>query len=451
MASVTNAAFPESGSDITISKGIVSDEAGRRRNATRICFAGGTCGLLAYGFYYLHLVPFTAPLITCMALTSAYFAFPLLLKTKLPLRIFALICFLWMEVILFATAYNFGGFASPVWPWFGAVPVLTYYYLRGRDRIIVFSALGFGIIGIALPEVMGHQFTSTIPEDQFPMVFMGSTIFAIVFIGAITHVFTKISRQSYIELKAANMAKTRFLANMSHELRTPLNAIVGFTDLIRTEVLGPVGHGKYAEYNTDINSSATHLLHVIEDILNYSLLEADKVKIVTSHIDVKDLVHGVVKQVSFRSDMQRLAVLEECPDNLPLLSGDERLITQVLINLMVNAVKFTGRGGKVTVTADVESNGGIRLSVRDTGVGILPEDIAHVTDAFFKANQDSLVTADGTGLGLSISKEFMTLHGGELTIESQVGSGTEVTCVFPASRSFSRDESPDASHNSDVV
>lgn len=392
-----------------------------------------------------------------MALTSAYFVFPILLKTKLPLRTFALICFLWMEVILFATAYNFGGFASPVWPWFGAVPVLTYYYLRGRDRVIVFAALVLGIIVIALLEVFDHQFISTIPEDQFPMVYMGSTIFAIVFIAAITGVFTNVSKRSHIALKAAknealekqreaelaNAAKTQFLANMSHELRTPLNAIIGFTDLIRTETMGPIGNAKYTEYNADINSSATHLLHVIEDVLNYSRLEARKVKISASLIDVRELVQEVIKQVKFRPEMQSLIISEKYDDDLPLLSGDERLIKQVLINLMVNALKFTAPGGRITVAADVDFKGGIRLSVRDTGVGIPTTDIGQVTEPFFKSNRDSLVTDEGTGLGLAIVREFMALHGGQVNIESKVGAGTEVRCAFPEWRSFKPDETVD--------
>ncbi|MBT6961047.1 MAG: hypothetical protein HOA00_07865, partial [Rhodospirillaceae bacterium] len=339
MTEVADGVSPEAASEIAKSSMTgADDESGRRRNAVRICFTGGTCGLLAYAFYLVHHVPFTAPLIACMALTSVYFALPLLLKTKLSLRAFALICFLWMEVVLFATAFNFGGFASPVWPWFGAVPVLTYYYLRGRDRVIVFAALVIGILVIALFDILGHQFTSTIPGDQFPMVYMGSTIFAIIFIGAVTRVFTTLSRESHRELKAAkddalekqkdaelaNAAKTQFLANMSHELRTPLNAIIGFTDLIRTEMLGPIGNAKYTEYNTDINSSATHLLHVIEDILNYSRLETKKVKIFASVINLKDLVGEVIKQVKFRPEMQWLGISEQYEDNLPFLSGDER-------------------------------------------------------------------------------------------------------------------------------
>lgn len=441
----------------------LDDDVLRRRNAARICYVGGTCGLLSFGFYYLHLVPFTAPLITVIALTSVYFVLPVLLKTKLPLTIFSLICFLWMEVVLFATAFNFGGFTSPIWPWFGAVPVLTYYFLRGRDRFIVFAALGVGLIGIAYLDFRGHVFTSTIPEDQYPMVYMGSVTFAIIFIGAITRVFTTLIMRSHRNLKKAkndaiekqrdaelaNAAKTQFLANISHELRTPLNAIIGFSDLIQGEVLGPIGNAKYAEYNKDINGSATHLLSIIDDVLDYSRLEAGKVKLFSSLLDVEEVVQEVLKQVKFGPTVTGLIISEEYAENLPALSADERLVKQVLINLIVNAVKFTGQAGRITIAAHIDSNDCFRVIVKDTGVGIAKEDLEHVTEPFFKAKLNSLITAEGTGLGLAIAQEFMNLHGGRLTIQSKVNSGTEVTCTFPPWRTFKPDAQSDSEFDVD--
>ena len=429
------------------------DDAVRRTNFTIICFSGGTCGLLAFGFYYAHGVPFTAPLITLMCLTAMYFPFPLLLKTKLALTTLAVICFLCMELILFTTAVNFGGFSSPVWPWFGAEPILSYYYLRGSDRIIVLGALVFGLLAMVGLVVGGYPIASPIPEDQLPMVYFGSALFAIIFIGSITHVFTTLSRQSYLNVKAAKMlaqekqfeaeaantAKTQFLANMSHEFRTPLNAIIGFSDLVQQEKLGPIGNAKYLEYIADINSSSRHLLELIDDTLSYSQLDVDKYRIKATLIDVRAIVHDVIKQVRFRPEVEFLSLEAEFEENLPLLSADPRAIKQVLINLLVNAMKFTGEGGKVTISATVDSAGAMSLIVRDTGEGIPEQDLKKVTEPFFQSRQGRSTRADGTGLGLSIAREFMTLHCGELRIDSVLGAGTVVTCTFPQWRSFEGD------------
>ncbi len=425
-------------------------QAVRRRIVVIICLAGGTCGLLAFGVYYLLGVPLTAPLITTICLTSAYFVFPLLLKTNLPTIKIALICFLWMELILFVTAFSFGGLMSPVFPWFGAVPILTVYFLRKMERVAVLGTLALGLIALAAFDATGYVFASPIPPDALPKVYFGSTIFCVLFICIITHVFTTLSRRSYERLKMAkseavekryqaewaNAAKTQFLASMSHELRTPLNAIIGFSDLIQHQALGPIGNVKYAEYNTDIYDSASHLLAVIDDLLQYSQLELGKIKISESSIVVSDIILGAMKMVQFRPETSLVSFEHHQDENMPLLFADARLTKQILINLLTNALKFLGDRGTITVSANVDCEGRICISVGDTGLGISPLEIDKVTEPFYKSKNTGTKNTEGVGLGLSIVREFMTLHSGDLTIKSKDKSGTRVTCTFPLWRTL---------------
>lgn len=235
-------------------------------------------------------------------------------------------------------------------------------------------------------------------------------------------------------LDAANRAKSEFLAHMSHELRTPLNSVIGFSEMVRTETLGPIDNPTYIEYAGYIQQSASHLLAVINDILDISKIEAGEVELEEEITDVRNLVLDAMTLASQRAAGKILDVTSDIPDELPSLLVDERMVKQVLINLLSNAIKFTPDGGAVTVTAKCDPDQQILLSVRDTGIGIAEKDIPRAMQPFEQVRQSAKLSHGGTGLGLSLSKKLIELHGAELFINSEVGVGTTVTIMFPPTR-----------------
>ncbi len=232
--------------------------------------------------------------------------------------------------------------------------------------------------------------------------------------------------------EAANRAKSEFLANMSHELRTPLNAIIGFADIIKSRLFGSASE-RYPEYASDIFNSANHLLALINDILNLAKLEAGKFQLQEQEIDlaviVNDSLHLFEKQA--REGNIRLSVTLD-PEVLSV-RADERRLRQVLLNLLSNAVKFTRENGDVRVTS-ARRNGGLAISVSDTGIGIASEDIPKVIAPFGQVESKVRRKHEGTGLGLPLAKQLVELHGGLLTIDSKLDVGTTVTILLPASR-----------------
>ena len=231
----------------------------------------------------------------------------------------------------------------------------------------------------------------------------------------------------------ANRGKSELLANMSHELRTPLNAIIGFSDILKNQMYGPLGNPKYRDYAGDINESGVHLLALINDILDLSKIEAGKFELRPSRIVVEHCVEVAVKMVRVRADEKGVSVAAELGEPLPALYADERAIKQILSNLLSNAVKFTPAGGSVSLAADL-LDGAHRLVVSDTGIGIPGELLAEVTKPFFQVDSALDRAHRGTGLGLALCQSLIDLHGGQLTIRSTVGQGTDVSVVFPKYR-----------------
>ena len=232
----------------------------------------------------------------------------------------------------------------------------------------------------------------------------------------------------------ANRTKTEFLANMSHELRTPLNAIMGFSELLKGQMLGPVGNPTYVEYARDIYQSAAHLLQIINDILDLSKVEAGKIELDERPIDVHALVGSSVRLVGERAHEAGVTVANEVPADLPPLFADERLLKQILINLLSNSIKFTEKGGSVRVQASREATGVMSLSVMDSGIGISEDDLPKVMEPFRQADAALSRKYEGTGLGLPLVKSFVELHRGVFELRSQVGVGTTATMRFPRDR-----------------
>ena len=235
---------------------------------------------------------------------------------------------------------------------------------------------------------------------------------------------------------AANRAKSVFLANMSHELRTPLNAIIGFSEMMIKETFGALGHPKYGEYLEDVHSSARHLLEIINEVLDMSKIEAGRVELDEQEINMHDAIDSVVRMMVSRAFGAGIDINMHVPNDLPMLYGDGRLVRQILINLVSNAVKFCKRGGKVDVTASMNDDDGMVVVVKDTGIGIPKNKIRQALEPFGQVNDSAHAAKDiqGTGLGLPLAKAMVELHGGELTLESDLGVGTIVKIMFPSRR-----------------
>lgn len=245
---------------------------------------------------------------------------------------------------------------------------------------------------------------------------------------------------------ATSRTKSELLANMSHELRTPLNAIIGFSEIMKGEMFGPLGHDSYKEYAADIYESGRHLLTLINDILDVSKAEAGRIELDEGLVDLRPVIEACTRLVKARAESGEVTLAIKLPDTAPKLVADERRLKQVLLNLLSNAVKFTLPGGRVQVEASVLSSGDLALVVADTGIGIAPEDIPRVLAPFGQVESGLNRKYEGTGLGLTLTKALVELHGGGLDIDSVRGVGTKASAIFPAARVRPHDAEPDTTH-----
>jgi len=236
-----------------------------------------------------------------------------------------------------------------------------------------------------------------------------------------------------IRAEAANHAKSEFLANMSHELRTPLNAINGFSEIMATEMFGPLGHARYREYAADILNSGQHLLSLINDILDMSKIEAGKMTLRFEPVAVDEVVEDTLRLVRQRAEKAKLKVRVHIPPQLPEIEADFRACKQILLNLLTNAIKFTDAGGTISISA-VATDASIHLSVADTGIGIAEKDMERLAKPFEQIENQFSRTKEGTGLGLALTKSLIEMHNGRLDIDSTLGVGTTVHVILPISQ-----------------
>jgi cell cycle sensor histidine kinase DivJ len=246
----------------------------------------------------------------------------------------------------------------------------------------------------------------------------------------------------------ADAAKTRFLATMSHELRTPLNAIIGFSEMIVQEDALMLDAARRKEYAQLINDSGQHLLSVVNGILDMSKMESGNFEISPEPFAPRAALINCCNLLALKARENAIDLVTRAPEDLPAMTGDPRAFKQVVLNLVSNAIKFTERGGKVTVSAAVE---GPRLVLRvtDTGVGIEADDLKRLGDPFFQAGKTYQRRHEGTGLGLSIVKSLVALHGGELTVQSKIDEGTTVTVALPLA--FTPQAAPPSSNIATLV
>ena len=226
---------------------------------------------------------------------------------------------------------------------------------------------------------------------------------------------------------------------MSHELRTPLNAIIGFSDILRNQLFGPISNPQYLEYANDIYRSGAGLLTLVTDILSVSRVEAGKFDVENSIIDVSDVISASLRLIRGSKDHLTANLVSDFAEDLPRLQADERLLMQMMINIVSNAVKFTEDRGEIRIRAYVDEYGRMVIETSDEGIGMSKEDIPRVLLPFQQADGSLERKFEGSGLGLYLVSKFIDLHDGELEIDSAPGVGTTVKLLFPSSRVLSED------------
>ncbi|WP_088348675.1 MULTISPECIES: HAMP domain-containing sensor histidine kinase [Rhodomicrobium] len=243
-----------------------------------------------------------------------------------------------------------------------------------------------------------------------------------------------VSDEARRRAEAANLAKSKFLANMSHELRTPLNAILGFSEMMRDEILGPMQNPTYKSYAQDIHHSGEHLLNLINQILDLSRIEAGRYELAEEPVMLADVMDDCQRLLSLRAESKGLKVIENFKETMPRLWSEKRAVRQICLNLLSNAIKFTPPGGTITLTVGMSRKGEQFLSVKDSGPGIPESEIPRVMSPFGQGSLASASNEGGSGLGLPIVKGLVELHGGRLDLKSRLRHGTELKITFPLSR-----------------
>jgi signal transduction histidine kinase len=293
-------------------------------------------------------------------------------------------------------------------------------------RSVVFAPMlweGRGVGAI----FVGRDFTGPFSDKEIALLKTFADQAAIAIQNA--RLFREIQEKS-AQLEIANQHKSDFLANMSHELRTPLNAIIGFSEVLMERIFGELNE-KQADYLKDIHESGRHLLSLINDILDLSKIEAGRMELELSTFHMPTALSNALTLVRERAQRHGIALSLEVDPRLGEFQADERKFKQILLNLLSNAVKFTPDGGRVAVSARVDT-GRVEIAVSDTGIGIAPEDQAAVFEEFKQVGRDYTRKSEGTGLGLALTKRFVELHGGEIRVQSAPGKGSTFTFTLPA-------------------
>ena len=237
----------------------------------------------------------------------------------------------------------------------------------------------------------------------------------------------------------ASRAKTEFIANMSHELRTPLNAIIGFSDIMKNEVMGPLGQDMYKEYVTDIHKSGEGLLRIINEILDISKIEAGNRDLNESEFMLSDVLNACMELYTGRAKEKDLVIVNEAQE-FPTIIGELLSIKQVISNIYTNAIKYTPTNGRITIVSNYEEDGSYRLSITDTGIGMSNRDIRKALSPFGQVDNSLDRSDSGAGLGLPLAQAIMSVHGGKIEILSEKSIGTTVTLIFPAERIVKKKE-----------
>ena len=293
---------------------------------------------------------------------------------------------------------------------------------------------GGGMVGRRVEVTAMRRDGSTFPAElSIAPARVGDELFFTAYLRDITD--RRDAERALLDAKtraeAAAEAKSAFLGNMSHELRTPLNAIIGFSEILKNQLLGPLGEPKYAEFAADIHEGGAHLLNIINDVLDMARIEAGEHHLMRETIDVGAVVRSCLQMLRDRAAKGEVALIDDTGP-LPVgLYADRRAVMKILLNLLSNAVKFTPPGGRARVTVGPDETGAVVLRVEDTGVGIPPDALSRVFEPFQQADMNLNRQHEGAGLGLTITRALVELHGGSIALTSTQGHGTTVTVRFP--------------------
>jgi signal transduction histidine kinase/CheY-like chemotaxis protein len=322
--------------------------------------------------------------------------------------------------------------------------------LRGRIMgavLLTTGICGTHFIGMAELTIVPDA-SIVIPQDTLAIVWFAIALTAVVLLILGFGIVGNLIDQHIQDIEAAkrdveatlalaeraNRAKSEFIATMSHELRTPLNAVIGFSEIMVRETYGPLGHGNYTDYAKDIHESGSHLLQIINDILDISKAEAGNLTLDEGVVDCRELIAASSRLFRPRLQKSELVLDLDLPDRLPLLRADARMFKQVILNLLANAVKFTPPGGHIAIEAVAGQHHGLVISIRDTGVGIAKADLDRVREPFVQVDSSLRRRHEGTGLGLPLVEIMMRGHGGVFELESEENKGTTARVVFPRER-----------------
>jgi len=315
-----------------------------------------------------------------------------------------------------------------------ARPEVTLAYVSGRDADRVKTVIER--FDLPTPDYWHH---GLLLDPSYPALVFVLTYLVILGLGIV-----EVQRQrrrsdqeremALVLAEAANRSKTSFLANMSHELRTPLNAILGFSEMMKREIFGPVSPPKYRDYVEDIHHMGSHLLSLVNDVLEMSKVEAGESQLSESEFSVSAQLEDSIRTVTTAYRDRSTSVVLDRQSILPSLWGDQRMFTQMVMNLLSNAIKFTPDSGRVRVTGVLAETGDFRLSVSDTGIGMTDKEIVEAFEPFRRIDHALTSNFEGIGLGLPLTKAMVEMHGGKLEVASISNHGTTATLVFPAER-----------------
>jgi signal transduction histidine kinase len=303
----------------------------------------------------------------------------------------------------------------------GALRIYAYRGVRSYPLIVT--------VGVAEADVLAHYYANRLSYTA--LASLVTMLLMVVTVIIMRHNAGLKEAKEAAEM--ADRAKSEFLATMSHELRTPLNAILGFSEVMADEVFGPIGNERYRGYAQDIQSSGRHLLDIINDVLDLSKAAAGKLQLQESRIDAADVVRSACRLIQPRVGEAGLTLQIKLPPRDLVIDADERLLKQMLLNLLSNACKFTLPGGRIECTVTVTQEG-LAFSVSDTGIGIPAEHLDRVLQPFVQVDSSLSRRREGTGLGLALVKAMAELHGGRLRLESEPEIGTTATVILPLSR-----------------
>ena len=388
---------------------------------------------------------------------TVYWAFPWLLKITGALTGLALISVANLVFMILWGCYHYGGVSSPFVAWLVVVPLLAFLYLGSSlwPRLLVLGMIAVGVGIFYLFFAVGHSFPEHVPLHQLSGIGIVSTISAAVYVSMMALYYANVvanqselerevqnHRATAIELREAkeeaenaNLAKSEFLAKMSHELRTPLNAVIGYSEMLLEDAEIEGGDPQAVEDLGKINFSGKHLLALITDVLDLSKIEAGKMELFNERFDLKALIDDLEATARPLCARNGNELVVERADTLGDAEGDVTKLRQAALNLLSNAAKFT-KGGRIVMSVSRETarNGDwLRVSVRDTGIGIARENLRKLFQIFSQAEAWTSSKYGGTGLGLALTQKLCRLMGGDVTVESELGQGSCFTIRLPAS------------------